>query len=99
MSEPLASYYNRLSRWTRVAHLFGYGGGRDALTVHRALADPAAAGRVTATRLHDLLLESVPHLTNPRVLDAGCGLGGTMIDMAGAGRRHLHRNHVERHAA
>ena len=83
VSEPLASYYNRLSRWTRVAHLFGYGGGRDALTVHRALADPAADGRATSTRLHDLLLESLPPLTNPRVLDAGCGLGGTMIDLAG----------------
>jgi SAM-dependent methyltransferase len=82
VSEHLASYYNRLSRWTRVAHLFGYGGGREALTVHRALADPAADGRATSTRLHDLLLESLPPLLNSRVLDAGCGLGGTMIDLA-----------------
>jgi SAM-dependent methyltransferase len=82
VSEQLASYYNRLSRWTRLADLFGYGGGLNALTVHRALADPAANGRPTSTRLHDLLLESLPPLTNPRVLDAGCGLGGTMIDLA-----------------
>ncbi len=86
MSEHLASYYHVLSRWTRVAHLFGYGGGRQMLTVHRALADPAAAGRATATRLHDLLLESLPDLTHSRVLDAGCGLGGTMIDLAGRTR-------------
>jgi SAM-dependent methyltransferase len=83
MSEPLASYYNRLSRWTRLADRFGYGGGLHALTVHRALADPAANGRPTSTRLHDLLLESLPPLINPRVLDAGCGLGGTMVDLAG----------------
>jgi hypothetical protein len=95
VSEPLASYYNRRSRWTRLAQLFGYGGGRDALTVHRALADPAAARRVTSTRLHDLLFESLPPLTNPRVLDAGCGLGGTMAGRAGG---QLHRAHVERRA-
>jgi tocopherol O-methyltransferase len=82
VSESLASYYNRLSRWTRVAHLVGYGGGHDALTVHRALADPAADGRTTSTRLHDLLIELLPPLTDRRVLDAGCGLGGTMIDLA-----------------
>jgi SAM-dependent methyltransferase len=83
VSEQLASYYNRLSRWTRFARLFGYGGGRDALTVHRALADPAADGRPTATRLHDLLIDALPSLIDARVLDAGCGMGGTMIDLAG----------------
>jgi tocopherol O-methyltransferase len=82
LSEPLASYYNRLSRWTRVAQWFGYGGGHHALTVHRALADPAADGRATSTRLHDLLLESLPPRSSSRVLDAGCGMGGTMIDLA-----------------
>jgi SAM-dependent methyltransferase len=82
VSDQLASYYNRLSRWTRVAHLLGYGGGHAALTVHRALSDPAADGRTTSTRLHDLLLELLPSLTTARILDAGCGLGGTMIDLA-----------------
>jgi SAM-dependent methyltransferase len=82
VSDQLASYYNRLSRWTRVAHLLGYGGGHAALTVHRALADPAADGRTTSTRLHDLLIELLPPLTTARVLDAGCGFGGTMIDLA-----------------
>jgi SAM-dependent methyltransferase len=82
MEDPTATYYDRLSRWTAVARVFGYGGGRDTLTVHRALADPRAAGRTTATRLHDLLVEALPPLDAPRVLDAGCGLGGTMIDLA-----------------
>ena len=78
----LAAYYDRLSLWTTVARAFGYGGGRGTLTVHRALADPRADGRPTATRVHDLLVDALPPLTEPRVLDAGCGMGGTMIDLA-----------------
>lgn len=74
-------YYDRLSRWTAIARFFGYGGGRDGLTVHRALADPRAGGRPTPNRLHDLLIDALPPLAAPRVLDAGCGLGGTMIEL------------------
>lgn len=77
-----AAYYDRLTRWNMVARVFGCGGGSPALTVHRALADPRAAGRATPTRLHDLLFEHLPELRAPRVLDAGCGLGGTMIECA-----------------
>lgn len=83
-----AAYYDRLSRWTSVARAAGYGGGRDALTVHRCLADPRSDGRPTPTRLHDILLEALtasavdPLRAGPRVLDAGCGLGGTMLFLA-----------------
>jgi len=83
MQQELGTYYDRLERWTALARLLGYGGGRDRLTVHRALADPRHGGRPTVRRLHDLLLESLPALESPRVLDAGCGFGGTMIDLAG----------------
>ena len=82
-SLTLGAYYDRLARWTGWARGFGYGGGRDALTVHRALADPLAGGRPTATRLHDVLLEALPSPPTRAVLDAGCGLGGTMLDLAG----------------
>ncbi len=82
MALDTATYYDRLAWWTALAQPFGYGGGRRTLTVHRALADPLAGGRPTATRVHDLLIESLPQLHAPRVLDAGCGLGGTMIDLA-----------------
>jgi SAM-dependent methyltransferase len=80
----IATYYARLGRWTRVARAFGYGGGHSTLTVHRALADPQAQGRATFTRLHDVLREQLPPLATPRVLDAGCGLGGTMLALAAA---------------
>lgn len=82
MRGDAATYYDRLSTWTRVARWFGYGGGYDTGTVHRLLLDPAAGGRPTATRLHDILAETMPAIPAPRVLDAGCGLGGTMRDLA-----------------
>jgi SAM-dependent methyltransferase len=78
----LDAYYRRLGSWNRVAAVVGYGGGHSTLTVHRALADPAADGRPTFTRLHDLLIEQLPPVAAPRVLDAGCGAGGTMLDLA-----------------
>jgi SAM-dependent methyltransferase len=79
------AYYDRLSRSTALLQRFGYGGGRDTLTAHRALADPSAGGRPTFTRLHDVLAAALPSPLGGRVLDAGCGLGGTMLDLAARG--------------
>lgn len=90
MSAGVATYYERLSRWNRLARVIGYGGGSGHLTVHRALADPAAGGRATVTRLHDLVIARVPAGTTPRVLDAGCGLGGTMLALARAREARCH---------
>lgn len=84
----LDAYYRRLGAWNRVARAVGYGGGHSTLTVHRALADPAAGGRATFTRLHDVLIARLPPMASPRVLDAGCGAGGTMLDLA----ERLHAN-------
>lgn len=81
------AYYDGLSRWTSWLAPFGYGGGRRTLTVHRALADPRSGGRPTFTRLHDVLAATVPTLLEGHVLDAGCGLGGTMLDLASRGGR------------
>jgi len=78
-------YYDRLSRWTAWLAALGYGGGRRTLTAHRALADPRAAGHPTFTRLHDVLAAALPAPLRGHVLDAGCGLGGTMLDLAGRG--------------
>jgi SAM-dependent methyltransferase len=78
-------YYDRLSRWTAWLAALGYGGGRRTLTAHRALADPRAAGRPTFTRLHDVLAAALPSPLRGHVLDAGCGLGGTMLDLAARG--------------
>jgi SAM-dependent methyltransferase len=78
-------YYDRLSRWTAWLAALGYGGGRATLTAHRALADPRDSGRPTFTRLHDVLADALSAPLGGRVLDAGCGLGGTMLDLAALG--------------
>jgi SAM-dependent methyltransferase len=78
----VGGYYDRLALWTASARRFGYGGGHERLTVHRALADPRSGGRTTATRLHDVLLGALPAPPSGHVLDAGCGLGDTMLDLA-----------------
>jgi SAM-dependent methyltransferase len=79
------AYYDRLSRRTGWLTPLGYGGGRRTLTAHRALADPRVGGRPTFTRLHDVLAAALPSPLLGRVLDAGCGLGGTMLDLAARG--------------
>lgn len=79
------AYYDRLSRCTAWLAALGYGGGRRTLTAHRALADPRAGGKPTFTRLHDVLAAALPAPLAGRVLDAGCGLGGTMLDFAARG--------------
>jgi SAM-dependent methyltransferase len=78
----VAGYYDRLTRWNDIARAIGYGGGSEALTVHRGLADPLAGGRPTTSRLHDVIGESLGRVAAPAVLDAGCGLGGTMLALA-----------------
>jgi SAM-dependent methyltransferase len=50
--------------------------------VHRALADPRHGGQPTVSRLHDILAEALPLTAVTTVLDAGCGMGGTMLDVA-----------------
>lgn len=79
-ADRLGDYYDRLGLWNALARPFGYGGGSAELTVHRPLADPQRGGRTTTTRVHDLIAESLPALPHARILDAGCGLGGTMLD-------------------
>ncbi|MFN7916478.1 MAG: class I SAM-dependent methyltransferase [Vicinamibacterales bacterium] len=86
MTSGVATYYDRLGRWNRWARAIGYGGGSSHLTVHRALADPSAGGQPTVTRLHDLVRARLPDGRDLRVLDAGCGLGGTMLALARTGR-------------
>ncbi|HZF75697.1 MAG TPA: methyltransferase domain-containing protein [Acetobacteraceae bacterium] len=55
--------------------------GHGALPVHRALADPAGGAASTGV-IHRLMLEGLDLPAAPEVLDAGCGYGATMIDLA-----------------
>ena len=74
----LSRYYNWLSWFQRVTSWVGQGGGYQSLTVHRLLksSDPAIA---SADVVHERILAVVGSLQAPRVIDAGCGLGGTIF--------------------
>ncbi len=55
--------------------------GHGAQPVHRALADPDG-GPPSTDVIHRLMLEGLALPAAPRVLDAGCGYGATMLDLA-----------------
>ena len=82
----LRRYYDWLSRFQRVTSWIGHGGGYQSFTVHRLLTsvDPKVAG---ADVVHERILGAAGPfdfaqgrpLPAPRVVDAGCGLGGTIF--------------------
>jgi SAM-dependent methyltransferase len=79
-AKRVARYYRWLDRLTwfdEKREEAGHG----ALPVHRALADPAG-GPPSAFVIHRLMLEGLDLPAAPRVLDAGCGYGATMLDLA-----------------
>jgi len=55
--------------------------GHGALPVHRALADPEG-GAPSPFVIHRLMLAGLDLPAAPSVLDAGCGYGATMLDLA-----------------
>lgn len=55
--------------------------GHGAIPVHRALTDPAG-GPPSPFMVHGLMLQGLDLGPMPRALDAGCGYGATMLDLA-----------------
>lgn len=77
MSSPndsLGRYYDRLAHYTRLARRFGWGGGDPDSAVRRALIGPDGSASPRTTEI--LVAEAAGDLHAPRILDAGCGLGG-----------------------
>ncbi len=73
----LARYYDWLSRYQQVVG-WATRAGRGRCTIHRRLA-PVGTGPRGDT-LHALLLDAIAGVAaSPRVVDAGCGLGGTVF--------------------
>lgn len=81
-SEPaIGRYYDRLARYGAAMRWLGFGGGYAEATVHRALASEFAHEPPTGV-LHRLIGEQIGALAGKRLLDSGCGLGGTSFYFA-----------------
>jgi SAM-dependent methyltransferase len=79
-AQRVARYYRWLDRlsWFQERRAEA---GHGAIPVHRALADPAG-GPASPEVIHRLMLEGLDLPAAPRALDAGCGYGATMLDLA-----------------
>ena len=99
MPGDLSRYYDWLSRYQRLTASIGLGGGYDTLTVHR-IVDREDSRVSTGDALHERLLAAIGSLTSaPQVIDAGCGLGGTIFFLhSRLGGRYdgLHLSRVQR---
>ncbi|MFN7978333.1 MAG: methyltransferase domain-containing protein [Vicinamibacterales bacterium] len=79
----LPRYYAWLTRLQDASRLVGHDSGQDTLTVHRRLR--AAGGEVSGDVLHGVILDALAATSDDAtpvpltVLDAGCGLGGTLL--------------------
>jgi SAM-dependent methyltransferase len=74
----IGGYYDWLSRFQTIVHWLGHRGGFDPLTVHRLL-NPDRSGVAPADVVHERILSSLEDVRPRRILDAGCGLGGTVF--------------------
>ncbi len=78
MPLTVSRYYDWLSRYQSLVTRLGHRGGFDELTVHRLLT-PDRAGVTPADVVHDRIASALARLTEPRIVDAGCGFGGTIF--------------------
>jgi cyclopropane fatty-acyl-phospholipid synthase-like methyltransferase len=79
-AREVADYYKWLHRWVRYSKGIRPASGFDSHAVHRLLTDPAT-GESGPFVVHRLMLEGLDLPPEPRVLDAGCGYGGTAFDL------------------
>jgi SAM-dependent methyltransferase len=78
----VAAYYDWLSRFQSLVTKLGHSGGFSPLTVHRLLTSDRP-GVSAADVVHDRLRAAIGDLRSPRVVDAGCGIGGTIFYLHG----------------
>ena len=77
MSSQLGRYYDWLGRFQGVARWLS-GSGDQTLTLHRRLRSERPDVTSHAV-VHERLLSAIGPIRDPRAIDAGCGLGGTVF--------------------
>ncbi|MGH8609629.1 MAG: SAM-dependent methyltransferase, partial [Gammaproteobacteria bacterium] len=79
--EQIPDFYDWLSRYVQLSNWLSYRDRFAAFTMHKRLCVPTQAGGRTAglEYVNDRLLEVAGLPPEPRVLDAGCGFGGTVF--------------------
>jgi SAM-dependent methyltransferase len=80
--ETIPEYYDWLSRYVQVANWLAYRDRFAGFTMHKTLTAPSGGGAATGlSYVNDHLFDvAAPHLgPGARVLDAGCGFGGTVF--------------------
>lgn len=73
-------YYANLYVWTLLNKPFRMFSGIDANTIHRFLTDPQS-GNFSPATIHTLIEPFVSPIKEIDALDAGCGYGGTCLDL------------------
>jgi SAM-dependent methyltransferase len=87
--ETIPDYYDWLSRYVQIANWLSYGDRFASFTMHKTLSVPPETdggkqGRSAGLEyVNDRLLRAVQLPETPRILDAGCGFGGTIFDWHG----------------
>jgi cyclopropane fatty-acyl-phospholipid synthase-like methyltransferase len=82
--DEIPAFYDWLSRYVQLANWLAYRDRFASFTMHKTLSVPPGVeeGRRRTAGLeyvNDRLLEAAPMPQSPRVLDAGCGFGGTIF--------------------
>ena len=73
-------YYDFIYHWTQLTNRFRAFDAAGAYPIHRGLIDPQS-GEFTTDAVHGMIAARVKAGASFRALDAGCGYGGTCIDM------------------
>jgi SAM-dependent methyltransferase len=78
--DRIPEYYDWLSRYVQVANWLSYRDRFASFTMHKTLAAPGDAGPTAGLEhVNQRLLEVAAPAPDARVLDAGCGFGGTIF--------------------
>ena len=79
-SRDIRRYYFNLYLWTQISRQFRAFSGVEAHTIHRSLVDEAS-GDFSPRTIHAILGARIAGLSPIEALDAGCGYGGTCLEL------------------